>query len=220
MVSALTGITARSDTALTGELHFGVVCYRWVALKKRFWQHIAVESPVLSFLKNKKDLEELPEYVKESMEIITVAHMDRVLKETLEGDLGNYSECFQRTNIPRSNGKFVECRSIMDPLLISTLTQMEALYLGARKSRAVSSMGELRFTRRRLQVRSAHSSESKNILGWVKLVITPACHAGGRGFESRPSRHFLNPPVSRWGFLWRRDNANEAHHSNSRCSLL
>lgn len=28
--------------------------------------------------------------------------------------------------------------------------------------------------------------------GVVKLVITSACHAEGRGFESRLSRHFLS----------------------------
>jgi hypothetical protein len=30
----------------------------------------------------------------------------------------------------------------------------------------------------------------------VKLVITPACHAGGRGFKSRPSRHFKKAPAN------------------------
>ena len=33
----------------------------------------------------------------------------------------------------------------------------------------------------------------------VQLVRIPACHAGGRGFESRPLRHYIFfAPVAEW----------------------
>ena len=35
----------------------------------------------------------------------------------------------------------------------------------------------------------------------VQLVRIPACHAGGRGFESRPLRHLFKNPVFGLGFV-------------------
>ena len=35
----------------------------------------------------------------------------------------------------------------------------------------------------------------------VQLVRIPACHAGGRGFESRPLRHLFKNPVLGLGFV-------------------
>ncbi|MFK7926806.1 MAG: S16 family serine protease, partial [Myxococcota bacterium] len=84
MVSALTGIPARLDTAMTGELSLRGRVLKIGGLKEKLLAaHRAGITRVLIPAKNKKDLEDLPDYVLESLEVIPVDHMDRVLKEAL-----------------------------------------------------------------------------------------------------------------------------------------
>jgi ATP-dependent Lon protease len=84
LVSALTGIPVRSDTAMTGEISLrGRVLPRGGLKEKVLAAHRGGITRVIIPDKNLKDLEEIPPKVLETVEIIAVSHMDRVLREAL-----------------------------------------------------------------------------------------------------------------------------------------
>ena len=100
MVSALTGIPARSDTALTGEITLrGRVLPVGGIKEKILAAHRGGLTRVVIPEKNRKDIDEIPAYVLEEMEIVAVSHMDRVLKETLASShLGKIFGSFSTEN--------------------------------------------------------------------------------------------------------------------------
>jgi len=86
LVSALTGIPVRADTAMTGEITLrGRVLPIGGLKEKVLAAHRGGITRVLIPEENRKDLEEIPSKVLQAVEIIAVSHMDRVLKEALTG---------------------------------------------------------------------------------------------------------------------------------------
>ena len=84
MVSALTGIPVRSDTAMTGEISLRGRVLKIGGLKEKVLAaHRGGVSRVLIPEANARDVEELPANVRREVEIIPVSHMDRVLLEAL-----------------------------------------------------------------------------------------------------------------------------------------
>ena len=84
MVSALTSLAVRSDTAMTGEVSLRGRVLRIGGLKEKLLAaHRAGIRRVLIPDRNQRDLEDIPEYVLQGLEVIAVDHMDRVLKEAL-----------------------------------------------------------------------------------------------------------------------------------------
>ncbi|HMY80084.1 MAG TPA: magnesium chelatase domain-containing protein, partial [Thauera aminoaromatica] len=84
MVSALTGIPARSDTAMTGEITLrGRVLPVGGIKEKVLAAHRGGITRVLVPEGNRKDLRDVPEAVREALEILPVDHMDVVLREAL-----------------------------------------------------------------------------------------------------------------------------------------
>jgi len=86
LVSALTGIPVRADTAMTGEITLrGRVLPIGGLKEKVLAAHRGGITRVLIPDENQKDVEEIPARVLQAIEIISVSHMDRVLKEALTG---------------------------------------------------------------------------------------------------------------------------------------
>lgn len=84
MVSALTGIPVRSDTAMTGEITLRGRVLRIGGLKEKVLAaHRGGITRVLLPEENVKDIEEIPKAVREQVELIGVSHMDTVLKHAL-----------------------------------------------------------------------------------------------------------------------------------------
>ncbi|MEZ4321174.1 MAG: endopeptidase La [Myxococcota bacterium] len=86
LVSALTQIPVRADTAMTGEITLrGRVLPIGGLKEKVLAAHRGGITRVLIPEENVKDVDEIPARVRQSVEIIAVDHMDRVLKEALVG---------------------------------------------------------------------------------------------------------------------------------------
>ena len=87
MVSALTGVPVRHDTALTGEVSLRGRVLKIGGLKEKLLAaHRMGLRRVIIPARNRPDLDEVPAYVLDALEVIPVEHMDRVLKEALCAD--------------------------------------------------------------------------------------------------------------------------------------
>ena len=88
IVSALTGIPVRKDIAMTGEITLRGRVLQIGGLKEKLLAaHRGGIKKVLIPIDNEKDLEEIPENVKQGISIIPVSSADEVLKEALTDSL-------------------------------------------------------------------------------------------------------------------------------------
>ncbi|RFB04634.1 endopeptidase La [Parvularcula marina] len=88
IVSALTGIPIRKDIAMTGEISLRGRVLAIGGLKEKLLAALrAGTKTVLIPQENEKDLADIPDNVKDHLEIIPVDHVDDVLKHALTGPL-------------------------------------------------------------------------------------------------------------------------------------
>ncbi len=93
MVSALTGIPVRRDVAMTGEITLRGRALEIGGVKEKvIAAHRANIKTVILPKDNKKDLEDIPQYVLKDLDFKFVDHMDEVLKVALAAPLKSKSQ--------------------------------------------------------------------------------------------------------------------------------
>ena len=80
LISALTNMPARSDVAMTGEITLSGEVLPIGGLKEKALAAVRARIPTLIIpMENRRDLEQMPRYVKRKLEFIPVEHMDKIL---------------------------------------------------------------------------------------------------------------------------------------------
>ena len=103
LVSSLTELPVRKDVAMSGEITLrGKVLPVGGIKDKTLAAFRAGIGEVILPKENEKDLEDVPEEVRETLEIHLVESMDEVLRLALDGDIGA---------LPKTGGEFEEASS-------------------------------------------------------------------------------------------------------------
>ena len=91
IISALTKTPVRRDVAMTGEITLRGRVLPIGGLKEKILAaHRAGITKVIIPDENTKDLEEIPENIREEIEIVAVQHMEEVLEHALSGEVDKY----------------------------------------------------------------------------------------------------------------------------------
>ncbi len=113
IVSALTGIAVRRDVAMTGEVTLRGRVLEIGGLKEKLLAaHAAGIKLVFIPADNEKDLEEIPENIREHFEIVPVKHVDEVLARALVRPL---------VPLPPQSSLLAEIPTIAEPVAADTI---------------------------------------------------------------------------------------------------
>lgn len=115
LISAVLGVPIRHDVAMTGEITLrGRVLQVGGIREKVLAAHRSGIKTVIIPSKNEKDLIEVPQQIRESLEIILVDHMDEVLQKSISGELKfhNHLKAQKQTSGRKSTKKAQSSKNI------------------------------------------------------------------------------------------------------------